>query len=165
MNHLHAYWRMEYIESPRPESGGSNPFREALALGDDRAALILRRSAHAFIMLNKFPYNAGHLLVLPQREVADLADLSQEERSDLMEEILAAQTILKQALKPDGFNIGFNFGRTAGAGIPAHLHAHVVPRWNGDTNFMPVLSRTRVLPESLDAMYERLSSFADSLNN
>lgn len=161
MNHLHAYWRMEYIESPKPENSGQNPFLAALRAGDDRAHHILHRSEHAFIVLNKYPYNAGHLLVLPLREVAELESLTAAERSDLMEELVHAKRILSAALKPDGFNVGFNFGRSAGAGIPSHLHAHVVPRWNGDTNFMPVLGNTRVLPESLDAIYERLLQFVD----
>jgi len=159
MNHLHAYWRMEYVESPKPEKGGDNPFIKALNLDNDREALILHRSALSFIIMNKFPYNAGHLLVLPIREVAELEKLDENERSDLMNAVVHAKAILAKALNPDGFNIGFNFGRAAGAGIPSHLHAHIVPRWSGDTNFMPVLGDTRVLPESLEAMYQRLIQF------
>lgn len=159
MNHLHAYWRMEYVESPKPEKGGDNPFIKALNLDNDREALILHRSALSFIIMNKFPYNAGHLLVLPIREVAELEKLDENERNDLMNAVVHAKAILAKALNPDGFNIGFNFGRAAGAGIPSHLHAHIVPRWSGDTNFMPVLGDTRVLPESLEAMYQRLIQF------
>jgi len=159
MNHLHAYWRMEYVESPKPEKGGDNPFIKALNLDNDREALILHRSALSFIIMNKFPYNAGHLLVLPIREVAELEKLDENERNDLMNAVVHAKAILTKALNPDGFNIGFNFGRAAGAGIPSHLHAHIVPRWSGDTNFMPVLGDTRVLPESLEAMYQRLIQF------
>ena len=109
--------------------------------------------------MNKFPYSAGHLLAVPYREVDSLAALSPEERGELMERIIQGQAILEKALKPEGFNVGFNFGRAAGAGIPSHLHAHIVPRWHGDHNFMPVVGSTRVLPESLDAMWERLRSF------
>ena len=159
MNHLHAYWRMEYIEGPKPGPEGVNPFLQALEAGDDREAQILHRAEHSFLILNKFPYNAGHLLVLPYREVPELDDLEPEERADLMESITFGKGLLQKALNPDGFNIGFNFGASAGAGIPSHLHAHIVPRWNGDTNFMPVLGNTRVLPQSLQAMYDRLAQF------
>ncbi|MBE2214997.1 MAG: HIT domain-containing protein [Opitutaceae bacterium] len=158
MQHLHAYWRMEYIEAPKGETFG-NPFAEMPRRGDDKATHILVRSRHAYIVLNRFPYNAGHLLVVPYREVAELADLTAEERVDFMDTLIAGQDILRRALRPDGFNIGFNLGAAAGAGIPRHLHAHIVPRWNGDTNFMPVLGQTRVLPQSLDAMWARLREF------
>ena len=109
------------------------------------------------IVMNRYPYNAGHLLVLPYREVAQLEDMAKEERHELMDLIVKAQEILTNALRPDGFNTGFNFGKAAGAGIPCHLHCHVVPRWHGDTNFMPVIGHTRVLPDSMDLMWERLN--------
>jgi ATP adenylyltransferase len=112
-------------------------------------------------VLNRYPYNAGHLLAIPYREVPNLEDLSQEERLDLMNLLVTAQDILKKALKPDGFNIGMNLGKGAGAGIPTHLHVHIVPRWNGDTNFMPVVAGTRVLPQSLEAMWSRLTTAAN----
>lgn len=155
MQHLHAYWRMEYIEAPKyPE--GRNPFVALPALGNDDAAHILHRGRLTYLVLNRFPYNAGHLLAVPFREVAELEHLTPEERAELMDAIVLAQRVLRLALAPDGFNIGFNFGAAAGAGIPSHLHAHIVPRWAGDTNFMPVIGRTRVLPQSLDAMLARL---------
>jgi ATP adenylyltransferase len=161
MEHLHAYWRLPYIEAPKPAAGGENPFTRLPALGDDRAALILWRGPTSYLILNKFPYNAGHLLAVPYREVAELAGLTPAERADLMETILHGQHILTRALRPDGFNIGFNFGRTAGAGIPGHLHAHIVPRWDGDTNFMPIIAETKILPVALDTLWERLRQFAD----
>lgn len=161
MEHLHAYWRMEYVESPKPETGGNNPFRAALELGNDREALILYRGPATFLILNKFPYNAGHLLAMPYREVPSLEDLEPGERCELMDRLLHGKQILERAVRPDGFNIGFNLGRPAGAGIPSHIHGHIVPRWSGDTNFMPVLGNTRVLPLSLDAMYERLIQCVD----
>lgn len=161
MDHLHAYWRMDYIEAPR-EKSGSKPFSTLPALGDDATALILHRSALSYLILNRYPYNAGHLLAVPFRDVPDLTDLTTAERADLMEEIIHGKEILRAALKPDAFNIGFNLGTAAGGSI-SHLHAHIVPRWNGDTNFMPVLGQTRVLPQSLEAMYARLRSVADSL--
>jgi ATP adenylyltransferase len=158
MEHLHAYWRMEYIEAPREKAGG-NPFAELPALGDDAAAHIIHRSPLSYLILNRFPYNAGHLLAVPFRNVPDLADLTAAERADLMDEIIRGKEILRLALKPDAFNIGFNLGAAAGGSIP-HLHAHIVPRWNGDTNFMPVIGQTSVLPQSLEAMYQRLKEFA-----
>lgn len=157
MERLHAYWRMPYIEAPRKEGGkGSNPFLHIPKAEDERAVLLLWRSEHCYIALNKFPYNAGHLLVIPYREVPTLAQLSVAERADLMECIVKGQAILTRALEPDGFNVGFNFGDAGGAGIPQHLHCHIVPRWSGDTNFMPVIGDTRVIPQSMDAMWERL---------
>lgn len=161
MEHLHAYWRMEYIEAPRPKSEG-NIFADLPALGDDAKALIVHRSRLSYLVLNAFPYNAGHLLAVPFRAVTDLPQLTTEERADLMEEIIFAQELLRAALKPQSFNIGFNLGPSAGGSIP-HLHAHIVPRWAGDTNFMPVIGETRVLPQSLDAMYARLAAVAKTM--
>src|SRR5450432_3999425 len=161
MNHLHAYWRMEYIEAPR-EKSGENPFTALPALGDDAAALIIHRSPLSYLLLNRYPYNPGHLLAVPFRNVSDLTDLSAAERADLMDEIILGKDILRTAIKPDAFNLGFNLGASAGGSI-AHLHAHIVPRWNGDTNFMPVIGETRVLPQSLEAMYQRLRTIAEGL--
>ena len=158
MASLHAYWRMPYILAPKNEEAHGNPFVKITKTENDAAEYILLRGQLNYIVMNRYPYNAGHLLVLPYREVAALDDLSQEERHELMDLIMEAQNILIRGLKPDGFNIGFNFGTASGAGIPSHLHCHIVPRWNGDTNFMPVISNTRVLPDSMDAMYQRLHS-------
>lgn len=154
MQQLHAYWRMDYIEMPKPPQGG-RLFRELPALGDDRTALILHRSAHSYLVLNKFPYNPGHLLAVPFREVADPVELTPAERADLMDIIVLGQEVLRTAVKPDGVNIGFNLGSAAGGSV-AHLHAHIVPRWTGDNNFMPVLGQTRLLPQALALTYERL---------
>ena len=157
MQQLHAYWRMDYIEAPRYPATMKRPFTELPALGDDRAALIVHRSRLSYLLLNRFPYNPGHLLAVPFREVVELEELSVEERADLMEEITLARRLLSEAMRPDGVNIGFNLGTQAGGSI-AHLHGHIVPRWNGDNNFMPVLAQTRVLPQSLEATWERLSA-------
>jgi len=157
MQQLHAYWRMDYIEAPRYPATMKRPFTELPAMGDDRAALIIHRSAHAYLVLNRFPYNPGHLLAVPFREVVEPDELKPDERADLMEEIVFARRLLSSAMKPDGVNIGFNLGSTAGGSI-AHLHAHVVPRWNGDNNFMPVIAQTRLLPQSLEATWERLAA-------
>jgi ATP adenylyltransferase len=162
MQQLHAYWRMDYIEAPRYPATMKKPFTELPALGDDRAALIVHRAAFSYLLLNRFPYNPGHLLAVPFREVEELDELSQDERGDLMEEIVFARRLLAAAMRPDGVNIGFNLGSAAGGSI-AHLHAHVVPRWNGDNNFMPVVAQTRVLPQSLEATWERLEATVGQL--
>ncbi len=154
MQQLHSYWRMSYIEAPRSAQHG-RLFTELPALGDDRAAFIVHRSRLSYLVLNTYPYNPGHLLAVPFRAATDLVDLTPAERADLMETITLGQEILRAASHPDGFNIGFNFGAAAGSSI-AHLHAHIVPRWAGDTNFMPVIGQTRVLPQALAATYERL---------
>lgn len=157
MQQLHAYWRMEYIEAPRYPAKMKRPFTELPALGDDRAALIVHRARHAYLVLNRFPYNPGHLLAVPFREVTDLENLTAAESAGLMAEIVFAKRLLTAALNPDGCNVGFNLGSAAGGSI-AHLHAHIVPRWNGDTNFMPVIGQTRTLPQSLDSTWERLDA-------
>jgi ATP adenylyltransferase len=153
--HLHAYWRMEYIETPEALKG-TNPFAELPKLENERESLLLYRGETGYLVLNRYPYNAGHLLALPYREVADLESLTQAESTEFLDLIIRAKKLLSKALKPDGFNVGMNLGGAAGAGIPSHLHAHIVPRWNGDTNFMPVIGKTRVLPTSLEAMWDRL---------
>ena len=162
MDHLHAYWRMEYIEAPRlPE--GANLFTELPRLGNDTEALIIHRRPLSYLILNRFPYNPGHLLAVPFRAATDLAELTPAECADLMDAIIFGKEVLRTAINPHAFNIGFNLGSAAGGSIP-HLHAHIVPRWNGDTNFMPVIGQTRVLPQSLAAMYARLRETADQLS-
>ncbi len=145
---------MSYIEAPRP-SRNDRLFSELPELGNDRAALILHRTRFSYLVLNLYPYNPGHLLAVPFRAVAEPGDLKPEERADLMEIIVLGQRVLQAAVNPDGFNIGFNLGAAAGGSIP-HLHAHIVPRWTGDTNFMPVIGETRVLPQALASTYDRL---------
>jgi ATP adenylyltransferase len=162
MQQLHAYWRMDYIEAPRYPATMKRPFTELPAMGDDRAAMIVHRSPLSYLVLNRFPYNPGHLLAVPYREVIELEELSGTERADLMEEIVLAKRLLAAAMKPDGVNIGFNLGSAAGGSI-AHLHGHIVPRWKGDNNFMPVLGQTRVLPQSLEATWDRLSAAASQI--
>ncbi|HXC01310.1 MAG TPA: HIT domain-containing protein [Opitutaceae bacterium] len=158
MQQLHPYWRMDYIEAPRYPAT-KKPFTELPALGDDRTALIVHRSSLSYLVLNRYPYNPGHLLAVPFREVVEIGELNAAERADLMDIIITAQALLRAALKPDGFNIGFNIGSAAGGSI-LHLHGHIVPRWNGDNNFMPVLGQTRILPQALDATWERLAAAA-----
>lgn len=145
---------MSYIEAPKSPTDG-RLFTELPALGDDRAAFILHRSRLSYLVLNRFPYNPGHLLAVPFRAVADLADLTPAGRADLMEIITLGQEVLRAAIKPDGFNVGFNLGSAAGGSI-VHLHAHIVPRWKGDNNFMPVVGQTRLLPQAVKSTYARL---------
>jgi len=161
MDHLHAYWRMEYIKAPRPPGGGDF-FRDLPKLGNDAEALIIHRSRQSYLIMNRYPYNAGHLMAVPFRAVNDLPELEAAERADLMDEIVRGEEILRAALQPQAFNVGFNLGTAAGGSI-GHLHCHIVPRWTGDTNFMPVIGETRVLPESLAAMYTQLRTTADKL--
>jgi len=162
MQQLHPYWRMDYIEAPRYPAAMKKPFTDLPALGNDQEALIIHRSPLSYLVLNRFPYNPGHLLAVPFREVTDLEELSAAERADLMEEIIMAKRLQAAAFKPDAYNIGFNLGAASGGSIP-HLHAHIVPRWNGDTNFMPVIGQTRVLPQSLEATWARLNVAAATL--
>jgi ATP adenylyltransferase len=130
-------------------------FCDALAPGDDRRSLILRRGSKAFLILNKYPYASGHVMAAVNRHVGSLEETASEEIGQVMELVQAAVRALNRAYAPEGFNVGLNQGRAAGAGVPKHLHIHVVPRWSADVNFMPVVSDTRVLPESLDTTYDR----------
>lgn len=120
--------------------------------------LVIRRGRTAFVMLNRYPYNAGHLLVSPYRHLADLPLLSEEERAEIFELCIQSELTLRKVVSPDAFNVGFNLGSAAGAGVPDHLHMHIVPRWNGDNNFMPVLADIRCVPEALEATAALLRS-------
>lgn len=157
---LWAPWRLEYIKKAR-KGKGECIFVELPRQSDDRKNLILHRGEHAFVMLNAFPYTNGHLMVAPYLHTADLADLSDEEHLEVGHLIRDSVRWLTAAYEPDGFNIGMNLGVAAGAGIADHLHWHVVPRWQGDTNFMPVVGDVRVLPESLEETYDRLHAIIE----
>jgi ATP adenylyltransferase len=133
-------------------------FCSALSAGDDRRALILRRGRRAFLVLNAFPYASGHLMAMPIRHVGKVEDATADELAETMLLVQDGVRALNAGYKPDGFNIGMNLGRVSGAGVLGHLHAHVVPRWNGDTNFMPVIADTKVLPETLETTYDRLTA-------
>ena len=138
---------MEYVGTTGDDNGCV--FCDHLAEADDRAANILYRGQKVFVILNAFPYNTGHLMVAPQRHAGDVGELDDAERAELFEITCAAIEIVREAMAAQGFNTGMNLGSVAGAGIPGHLHMHVVPRWGGDTNFMPVVGQTKVLPELL----------------
>jgi ATP adenylyltransferase len=133
-------------------------FCAALAAGDDRRALILRRGKLAFLILNAFPYASGHLMAVVTRHVGSIETATADELAEAMALVQTATRALTAAYHPDGFNVGLNQGRVAGAGVLGHLHLHLVPRWNGDTNFMPIIGETRVLPESLETTYDRLAA-------
>jgi ATP adenylyltransferase len=147
---------MEYIEAHRDEDDTACVFCALLADGGEEHRVLERREL-AFVTLAKYPYNPGHLLVLPTRHVGDLEEVEPDEAAEVFELLRRSAAALSETLEPHGFNIGLNLGRAAGAGIPEHLHWHVVPRWSGDTNFMPVIGETRVLPELLEQTYERLA--------
>jgi ATP adenylyltransferase len=150
---------MAYVASAgaaTPSPAGGCIFCEALASDDDRRTLVLLRSAKAFLILNKFPYASGHVMAAFTRHVAALDEATEQELAEVMNLVQTAVRALGRAYHPAGYNIGLNQGRVSGAGIPDHLHMHVVPRWGGDSNFMPVIAETKVLPESLDTTYDRL---------
>ncbi|NUO81439.1 HIT domain-containing protein [candidate division KSB1 bacterium] len=149
MESLHAPWRIQYILSPKPAPSDVSIFSRIAQSNDDVTHHVIARTRSSFALLNNYPYNGGHLMVLPYKQVADFAELTDDEMLDLMKLMRRCQAALTQVMKPDGFNIGVNLGRVAGAGIAEHLHIHVVPRWNGDTNFMPVLGQTSIVPQAL----------------
>ena len=155
MESLHAPWRIEYILSPKNEQCATL-FTRIAQSSDDEANLVIARDRTCYALLNRYPYNGGHLMVVPYRQAADLNGLTEEELADLWKLTRRSVNALTQVMKPDGFNIGVNLGRVAGAGIEGHLHIHVVPRWNGDTNFMPVLADTRVVPQALTELAAQL---------
>lgn len=157
MKELWAPWRMKYILSNGNDKGC------IFCPGEDREKdeerLFLHVGTLSLTMMNRFPYNNGHLLVAPLRHVAGLDDLSEEETLDIMKSVRKAVTVLKKAMAPEAFNVGLNLGRVAGAGMEEHMHFHIVPRWNGDTNFMTVLGDVRVIPEHIQETYRKLLPF------
>src|SRR3954469_6568184 len=158
---LWAPWRAEYFKI----TDRRDFLREAAEATDDAAHLVVARRPHTFLIMNGYPYAVGHLMAVPNRKVADLSDLTTEERLELWELAELSQRILRATIKAQGFNVGLNLGKCAGAGVADHLHLHIVPRWEGDNNFMPVLAETRVLPEALDAGYQKLMAAQAGLSN
>jgi ATP adenylyltransferase len=159
VDHLWAPWRLAYVAQPaRPQPTDDCFICRGLAESNDRANLIVSRGPLSCVLLNRFPYNNGHLLIAPLTHKGTLDELTPDETLDLQETIRRMVGILQTKMNPDGFNVGLNLGRAAGAGLPGHLHWHVVPRWNGDTNFMTVVADTRVIVQSLDALYDLLTN-------
>lgn len=153
MDHLWSPWRMAYITGPKD---ATCVFCQKACATDDRQEHVLLRGRYAYVALNRYPYNNGHLLVIPYDHVPSLEDLSMATLTELMLLVNQGLAALRLAMQPDGFNIGVNLGKPAGAGIAAHVHIHVVPRWNGDTSFMSAIAATRTIPELLDQTYDRL---------
>ena len=151
---LWAPWRVEYFSHEKRT--GEDFLAEAARSSDDASHLVLARRRNAFLILNKYPYASGHLMVVPYRRTANMEELSDEEVVDLWKLAVHAQKLLKEVVKAQGFNIGFNIGTAGGAGYEDHLHLHIVPRWPGDQNFMALLSGTRIIPEGLQPLYDRL---------
>jgi ATP adenylyltransferase len=161
MERLWSPWRLAYVTGASTEKVSDCVFCDASVEGRDD--LVLVRGAHAFVILNLYPYNNGHVMVVPYRHVASLAALSDEEAFEVMRLTRDAELALNEAYQPHGLNVGVNLGRAAGAGIIYHVHVHLVPRWNGDTNFMSVIGNTRVLPEELGETKKRLQPIFERL--
>lgn len=156
-------WRMAYILSDKKDKRIEGcVFCIKLTQDQDAKNYVLWRGAHCAILLNLYPYNNGHLMVIPYAHVPSLEDLPAEAQAEMMLAVSKSLHLLRLAMQPHGFNVGVNIGRVAGAGIESHIHVHVVPRWEGDTNFMPVLAETRVVPEMLDTTYTNLKAVLDS---
>ena len=161
MKRLWAPWRITYIREIEKIEGCI--FCTKPAENQDDKTYILYRGDYTFILLNIFPYNTGHLMVAPYRHIANLEDLTPEEQQELLHLTTISVQALKRAFQPEGFNLGINLGRAAGAGFDQHLHMHIVPRWTGDTNFMPVIGDTKVIPEGLEETYKRLKPIIHEL--
>ncbi len=161
-SNLWAPWRMDYIRSLTAEAAESGCFlcRYAATPQDDAANHVVWRGPECLVVMNRFPYTNGHLMVAPVAHVGALADLPDETYGQMSELIRRAVALLKRTVNAQGFNVGYNLGLCAGAGLPDHVHAHVVPRWNGDTNYMAVLGKVRVVPDALDALYAELRAHA-----
>jgi ATP adenylyltransferase len=157
MDYLWAPWRLAYVAAAKPPAGDDPCFIcRGLAEDDDRRNLIALRTARSVVVLNRFPYNNGHLLIAPVTHKGRLDELTSDELLEVMETLRRMVGHLDELMHPDGYNIGLNLGAAAGAGLPGHLHWHIVPRWKGDTNFMPILADVKVIVQSLDTLYDLL---------
>ena len=155
MEPLHAPWRIEYILAPKT-GAEDNLFADIAQSSDDLANLVIARDRTCYALLNRYPYTGGHVMVVPYKQSPDLNGLTEEELADLWKLARRCINVLKAQMKPDGFNVGINLGKFAGAGIVEHLHIHIVPRWNGDTNFMAVIANTTVVPQALTELAAQL---------
>jgi len=162
MDRIWSPWRHAYVTKSEPEPGCVFCIARTI---DEGRQLIVHEGTLAYVILNKFPYNAGHLMVVPHRHVAQMAGLEDSELSEMAKLTQLSERVLTEAYAPQGINVGMNLGRPAGAGIVDHLHMHLVPRWNGDTNFMTVVGEVRVLPEELPRTAERLRPIFAKLSN
>jgi ATP adenylyltransferase len=160
MDTLWAPWRMQYLEAERRPDDECVFCRAASDTVHDQENLVLHRNETCYIVFNRYPYNTGHVLVVPYRHVGDLADLTEREANNLFQVTRYCVVVLRKALNPHAFNLGLNLGAAAGAGITDHVHMHVVPRWQGDTNFMPIVAKTKVISEMLSTTYEKVAKVA-----
>jgi ATP adenylyltransferase len=165
MHQLWAPWRMTYIAqaSDTVDEGCIFCSKPGIAPTKDEDQLILYRGKYGFIMMNLYPYNTGHLLIAPYKHIGSLASLAPDEIIEVTYLVQKCELALRTALKPDGFNVGINMGRVAGAGFPDHVHFHIVPRWDGDTNFMPVLADVKVMPEFMETTYHKIKTSLQTL--
>ena len=161
MKALWAPWRMEYVSSPK---SGNNIFEDKIQSNNDAENLVLYRGKFSFVIMNLYPYNNGHLLILPYRKISSMEDLDQDESLEIMNLSKASMKILRIAMNVDGFNYGLNAGKAAGAGIEEHLHFHLVPRWNGDNNFMPTIGNTKVIVQGLNDTYDMIKPEFDKIS-
>ena len=161
VKHLFSPWRMEYVSSP---SSSDNIFLDALKSKNDRDALILYRGELSFIIMNLFPYNNGHLMVVPYRKVKSMIELTKDELQEIMKLSQTSMSIIEEKLNANGFNFGINIGKCSGAGIDNHVHYHIVPRWDGDNNFMPVMGNTKVIVQGLLDTYDILYPFFNKIS-
>jgi ATP adenylyltransferase len=165
MEVLHAPWRISYVLAPKSPSqqGAGSLFTTIAESTDDETHLVIGRGTTCYALLNAYPYNGGHIMVVPYRQEPGLEGLTDEELLELMHWVRRCQAALTHVMRPDGFNIGMNLGKVAGAGIIEHLHVHIVPRWNGDSNFMPVIAGTQVIPEALKETAAKLRAALQSV--
>ncbi len=168
MKHLYCPWRSSYAQSnghgkTEETTQQECVFCSIIADTQDEKHFVLHRFAHNFVMLNRFPYNAGHLLIVPYNHVANLHDVKKDSRAELMELTMHCSKIMHDALKAHGVNVGINFGKASGAGIPSHFHMHVLPRWLGDTNFLPTLAETKQVSFDLHKIYQQLKPVFDTM--
>jgi len=164
MQKLWSPWRSQYIDSFQEENKNECVFCNIIKSNDDISNLILERGKNFSLIMNKYPYNSGHLMVISNCHIGDINDLEEKQKGEFLSYVGKCQLILKHTLRPDGFNIGLNIGRAAGAGIENHIHFHIVPRWNGDTNFMPVLAEVKVISDELTKQYAKLKQAIKELN-
>lgn len=163
MEKLYAPWRQNYVQdvNKKRKKAGCVFCDHIKSTDDDEKNFVIKRYQHSIVMLNLYPYNAGHILVLPKKHCKELSELSVTEQAALMHTLTTSIALLKKTLKPDGFNVGISLGKAAGAGIPGHLHIHILPRWEGDTNFLPLLAETKQISVDLVKLYQQLKRAFD----
>ncbi len=162
MDKLYSPWRQKYVTaSPKKNKSTQCPFCAHLTTHCDEKNFVIKRYEYTYVVLNLYPYNAGHLLVVPNKHHRDLQSLPDKERNELMHVVSDSITVLNKTIKPDGINVGVNLGKTAGASVTEHLHVHILPRWDGDTNFLPLLAETKQVSVDLKKMYRQIKAGFD----